>query len=174
MRSQNQAVAESSKCYQLFGSSATRVSLSPNSVRIESNSGRPVSDIPIDSVAKILVEQSWFWYRLKIESTDGRRYSVGGLDGRGAASIRDAALEIAEQLAHAEFANLLRLDEQRLELFDGSRYVRHREAMEFHEAIVSTLPRSKGIVRQKLAEIAQDVLTRIQSLESAEGFELAR
>ncbi len=174
MRSPSRVVAESSNCYQLLGSSAARVVLLPSGVRIESSSGRPVSEIPIDSVAKILVEQSWFWYRLKIEAMDGRRYSVGGLDGRGAASIRDAALEIAEQLAHAEFANLLRLDEQRLELFDGSRYVRHREAMEFHEAIVSTLPRSKGIVRQKLAEIAQDVLTRIQNLESAEGFELAR
>ena len=174
MKSQNQVVAESSKCYQLFGSSASRILLSSDSVRIESGDGKPIDEIPIDSVANISVDQSWFWYRLKIESTDRRMYSVGGLDGRGAASIRDAALEIAEQLAHAEFANLLRLDEQRLELFGGSRYVRHREAMEFHEAIVSTLARSKGMVRQKLAEMAQDILTRIQNLESAEEFELAR
>ncbi len=174
MRPQIQVVAESSQCYQLFGPRATRVSMSPNGIQIEGSNDRPLLDISIDSIANIVVDQSWFWHRLKIESTDGREYSVGGLDGTAATRIRDATLAIAEQLARAEFANLLRLDEQRLELFDGGRYVQRRDAMEFHEVIVSTLRRSKGIVRRKLAEAAPDVLSRIERLERAEDLERAR
>ena len=174
MKSNIQIVAESSQCYRAFGPPAARVSLSSDCIRIEASTGRSLFEVSIDSVAKILVDQSWFWYRLKIESVDGRRYSVGGLDGKGAAKVRDAALAIAEQLARAELENLIRLDERRLSLFDGKRYVQYRDAVEFHEAIVSTLRHSNGIVRGKLSEAAPNVLNRIECLERAEELERAR
>ena len=174
MRSQRHAVAEISQCYRLFGSRAARISLSPSGFRIEGSGGGSLLEISIESVAKILVDQSWFWHRLKIESTNGRSYSFGGLDGPGATRVRDGALSIAEQLARGELENLLQIDERRLELFDGRRYVRRRDAVEFHEAIVSMLRRSNGIVRRKLAEAAPNVLSRIERLEWAEELERAR
>ena len=174
MTVKHQVTVESSNCYRVFGSPAARVSLSSDRIRIEGANGKSLFEISIASVAKIVVDQSWFWFRLKIESTDGCRYSVGGLDATGATRVRDAAQEMAEQLARAECANLLRLDEQRLELFDGRRYVQRRDAMEFHEAIVSTLRRSKGIVRRKLAETEPNVFSRIECLEGAEELECVR
>lgn len=174
MGSQNQANAESSQCYQLLGSRAAQVSTSLNGIRIERSNGDPLLDISIDSIANIAVNQSWFWHRLTIESTDGREYSVRGLDGAAAARVRDAAVTTAEQLAREEIENLLRLDERRLELFDCGRYVQRRDAVNFHEAIVSTFRHCKGIVRRRLAESIPDVLSRLERLEQAEELERTR
>ena len=174
MTAQRIVTAESSQCYRLFGSREGRISLSPGGLRIDSGSGRLLLEISIDSVAKILVDQSWFWHRLKIESTDGQRYSIGGLEGTAATVVRDGAMAMAEQMAREELVNLARLDDRRVELFDGRRYVRRGVASEFQEVIASTLRRSKGIVRRKLAEAAPNVLSRIEGLERTEGLERAR
>ena len=174
MTDQHIVTAESSQCYRLFGSREGRISLSPDGIRIESGRGRLLLEISIDSVASILVDQSWFWHRLKIESTDGQRYSIGGLEGTAATAVRDGVMAMAEQMAREEFGNLVRLDDRRLELFDGKRYIRHGVAVEFQEAIVSTLRRSNGIVRQKLAVAAPNALGRIEGLERTEELERAR
>lgn len=154
-------------------------------VRIERANGDAISDIHLGNVRAITVRPSLFWRRLTIHLADGGEHSIGGLDEREAARFRDAALAeaarvhaeaVAEAVRRAEELSprLKRLDGQLRQLLSGDCYARHDDAAKLHKEIAPTLQGCQGLVRTHLEREAREALVRLESLEPAAKFEMAR
>ena len=108
MGSHHQFTAESAWLYRLFTLGPARVSLTGETIHFEEHFGDALARIPVDAIGLITVRPSWFWHRLTIRLTDGTEWSIGGLDGREASLIRDAALEEAARIHEAAVAEAIR------------------------------------------------------------------
>ena len=185
MGSHHQFTAESAWLYRLFTLGPARISLTGETIHFEDHLGDASAGMPVDAISSITVHLSWFWHRLTIRLTDGTERSIGGLDGREASLIRDAALEEAARIHEAAVAEairsatalsprLTRLDEELRQLFAGDRYARYHDSLKLHETLAPTLRECEGLVREHLEREARGALGRLASLEPVEGFEEAR
>ena len=185
MESNNQISAESAWLHRLFTLGPARVSLTGRTIHLEGPLGDALARIPVGTIGSITVRPSWFWHRLTIRLTDGTERSIGGLDGREAELIRDAALEEAERIHEAAVAEavrnatalsprLTRLDEELRQLFAGDGYARYDDSPKLHEAVAPTIRECKGLIREHLEREAREALGRLESLEPVKSFEVAR
>ena len=185
MESNDRISAESAWLHRLFSPGPARVSLTGGTIHFEERLGDVQAKIPVGTIGSITVRPSWFWHRLTIRLTDGTERSVGGLDGREASLIRDAALEEAARIHEAAVAEairsakalgprLTRLDEELRQLFAGDRYARYHDSLKLHEAVAPTLRECEGLIREYLEQEAREALGRLESLEPVESFEAAR
>ena len=185
MGSPHQITAESAWIYRIFTFGPARVSLTGETIHFEEHLGDALARMPVDAISSITVHPSWFWHRLTIRLTDGTERSIGGLDGREAELIRDAALEEAARIYEAAVAEavrsakalsprLKRLDEDLRQLFASDRFARYHDSLKLHEALAPTLRECEGLVREHLEREARGALGRLASLEPVEGFEEAR
>ena len=185
MESNNQISADRAWLHRLFSLGPARVSLTGRTIHLEGRLGAALARIPVGTIGSITVRPSWFWHRLTIRLTDGTERSIGGLDGREAALIRDAALEEAARIHEAAVAEavrsaialsprLTRLDEELRQLFAGDGYARYDDSRKLHEAVAPTIRECKGLIREHLEREAREALGRLESLEPVESFEVAR
>ena len=185
MESNNQISADRAWLHRLFSLGPARVSLTGRTIHLEGRLGAALSRIPVGTISSITVRPSWFWHRLTIRLTDGTERSIGGLDGREAALIRDAALEEAARIHEAAVAEavrsamalsprLTRLDEELRQLFAVDRYARYDDSHKLHEAVAPTIRECKGLIREHLEREAREALGRLESLEPVKSFEVAR
>ena len=185
MESNNQISADRAWLHRLFSLGPARVSLTGRTIHLEGRRGAALARIPVGTIDSITVRPSWFWHRLTIRLTDGTERSIGGLDGREAALIRDAALEEAARIHEAAVAEavrsatalsprLTRLDEELRQLFAGDRYARYDDSRKLHEAVAPTIRECKGLIREHLEREAREALGRLESLEPVKSFEVAR
>ena len=185
MESNNQISAESAWLHRLFSLGPARVSLTGRTIHFEKRLGDALARIPVGTIGSITVRPSWFWHRLTIRLTDGTKRSIGGLDGREAELIRDAALEEAARIHEAAVAEavrsatalsprLTRLDEELRQLFAGDGYARYDDSRKLHEAVAPTIRECKGLIREHLEREAREALGRLESLEPVKSFEVAR
>ena len=185
MESNNQISADRAWLHRLFSLGPARVSLTGRTIHLEGRLGAALARIPVGTIGSITVSPSWFWHRLTIRLTDGTERSIGGLDGREAALIRDAALEEAARIHEAAVAEavrsatalsprLTRLDEDLRQLFAGDRYARYDDSRKLHEAVAPTIRECKGLIREHLEREAREALGRLESLEPVKSFEVAR
>ena len=185
MESHLQITAESSWLHRLFSQSPARVSLTGRTIHFEKRLGDAQVRIPVGAIGSITVRPSWFWHRLTIRLTNGAEQSIGGLDGRKAKLIRDAALEEAARLHEAAVAEAVRsakdlsprltgLDEELRQLFAGNRYARHSDSLKLHETVALVLRECEGLIREHLEPEAREALGRLEFLEPVESFEAAR
>ena len=185
MESNNQISAESAWLHRLFSLGPARVSLTGRTIHFEKRLGDALARIPVGTIGSITVRPSWFWHRLTIRLTDGTKRSIGGLDGREAELIRDAALEEAARIHEAAVAEavrsatalsprLTRLDEELRQLFAGDGYARYEDSRKLHEAVAPTIRECKGLIREHLEREAREALGRLESLEPVKSFEVAR
>ena len=185
MESNDQISAESAWLHRLFSPGPARVSLTGGTIHFEECLGDVQAKVPVGTIGSITARPSWFWHRLTIRLTDGTERSIGGLDGREASLIRDAALEEAAGIHEAAVAEavrsakalsprLTRLDEELRQLFAGDRYARYHDSLKLHEAVAPTLRECEGLIREHLEQEAREALGRLESLEPVESFEVAR
>ena len=185
MESHLQISAESSWLHRLFSPGPVRVSLIGRTILFEKRLDDVQVQIPVGDISSITVYPSWFWHRLTIRLTNGAERSIGGLDGREATLIHDAALEEAARIHEAAVAEavrsakalsprLIRLDEELRQLLAGDRYARYHDSLKLHEAAVPILRECEGLIRERLEPEAREALGRLESLESVESFEAAR
>ena len=185
MESNNQISADRARLHRLFSLGPARISLTGRTIRLEGRRGAALARIPVGSIGSITVRPSWFWHRLTIRLIDGTERSIGGLDGREAALIRDAALEEAARIHEAAVAEavrsatalsprLTRLDEELRQLFAGDHYARYDDSRKLHEAVAPTIRECKGLIREHLEREAREALGRLESLEPVQSFEVAR
>ena len=185
MGSDDQITAESAWLHRLFSLGPARVSLIGRTIHLEKRLGDALARIPVGTTGSITVRPSWFWHRLTILLTDGTERSIGGLNGREAELIRDAALEEAARIHEAAMAEavrnakavsprLKRLDEELRQLFTGDRYARYHDSHKHHEALAPTLRECEGLIREHLERDAREALGRLETLEPVESFEEAR
>ena len=185
MGSHHQITAESAWIYRIFTFGPARVSLTGETIHFEEHLGDALARMPVDAISSITAHPSWFWSRLTIRLTDGTERSIGGLDGREAELIRDAALEevarihgaaVAEAIRDAKALSpgLKRLDEELRQFFAGDGYARYHDSLKLHEALAPTLRECEGLIREHLEREAREALGRLASLEPVEGFEAAR
>ena len=107
MESHLQISAESSWLHRLFSPGPARVSLTGRTIHFEKRLGDVQVQMPVGAIGSITVRPSWFWHRLTIRLTDGAEWSIGGLDGRKAELIRDAALDEAADGEIPALANVI-------------------------------------------------------------------
>ena len=185
MGSNDQITAESAWLHRLFSLGPARVSLTGRTIHLEKRLGDALARIPVGTTGSITVRPSWFWHRLTIRLTDGTERSIGGLDGREAELIRDAALEEAARIHEAAMAEairsakalsprLKRLDEELRQLFAGDRYARYHDSRKHHDAVAPALRECEGLIREHLEREAREALGWLESLEPVESFEAAR
>ena len=185
MESNDQISAESAWLHRLFSPSPARVLLTVGTIQFEESLGDIRAKISVGTIGSITVRPSWFWHRLTIRLTDGTERSIGGLDGREASLIRDAALEEAARIREAAVAEAVRsakalsprlmwLDEELRDLFAGDRYARHRDSLKLHEAVAPALRKCEGLIREHLEQEPREALGRLESIEPVESFEAAR
>ena len=101
LKTHNRIAAESSRLHRLFTLGAGSVSLAGETLHIEGLMGGGPRKIPVGAIDSIMVRQSWFWHRLTIRLGDGTERSIGGLDEKEAARVRDAVIEGAARVAKA-------------------------------------------------------------------------
>ena len=185
MESHLQISAESSWLHRLFSLGPARVSLTGRTIHFEKRLGDVQVQIPVGAIGSITVRPSWFWHRLTIRLTDGAEHSIGGLDGREAKLIRDAALGEAARIHEAAVAEAVRsakalsprltgLDEELRQLFAGNRYARYHDSLKLHETVALVLRECEGLIREHLVPEAKEALGRLEFLEPVESFEAAR
>ena len=185
MESHRQISAESSWLHRLFSQSPARVSLTGRTIHFEKRLRDAKVQIPVGTIDSITVRPSWFWHRLTIRLTDGAEQSIGGLDGREAKLIRDAALEEAARILEAAVEEVVRsakvlsprltgLDEELRQLFAGDRYARYHDSLKLHETVALALRECEGLIREHLEPEAREALGRLEFLEPVESFEAAR
>ena len=177
--------AESSWLHRLFSPGPARVSLTGRTIHLEKRLGDAQVQIPVGAIGSITVRPSWFWHRLTIRLTDGAERSIGGLDGRKAKLIRDAALGEAARIHEAAVAEAVRsakalsprltgLDEELRQLFAGDRYARYHDSLKLHETVPLVLRECEDLIRDHLEPEAREALGRLEFLEPVESFEAAR
>ena len=174
LKTHNRIAAESSRLHRLFTLGAGRVSLTGETIHIEGLMGGGPLKIPVGAIDSITVRPSWFWHRLTIRLGDGTERSIGGLDEKEAARVRDAVIEGAVRVAKALSPDLKRLDEWLRRHFAGDRYARYSDSRKLHQALVPVLQECKGLTRERLDQEAAGAIGRLAPLESVEGFEAAR
>ena len=174
LRTHNRIAAESSRLHRLFTLGAGRVSLTDETLHIEGLMGSGPRKIPVGAIDSITVRPSWFWHRLTIHLGDGTERSIGGLDEKEAARVRDAAIESAVRVARALSPHLKRLDERLRQHFAGDRYARYSDSRKLYDAVTPVLQECKGLTREHLDQEATEAIGRLAPLESVEGFESAR
>ena len=177
LRTHNRIAAECSWLLRLFTLGAVgagRVSLTGETLHIEGLMGGGPREIPVGIIDSITVRPSWFWHRLTIRLGDGTERSIGGLDEKEAARIRDAAIEGAARVAKSLSPHLKRLDERLRQHFAGDRYARYSDSRKLHEALTPVLQDCTGLTRERLDQEAAGAIGRLAPLESVEGFEAAR
>ena len=174
MGQHNRIAAESSGLHRLFTLGPTRVSLTGETLHVEGLMGNEPAEIPIGAIDSITVRPSWFWHRLTIRLGDGTERSVGGLDEREAARVRDAVMASTGEVAKALSPHLKRLDERLRQHFAGDRYARYSDSRKLHEALAPVLRECKGLTRERLDQEAAEAIGRLAPLEPVEGFEAAR
>ena len=174
LKTHNRIAAESSRLHRLFTLGAGRVSLTGETIHIEGLMGGGPLKIPVGAIDSITVRPSWFWHRLTIRLGDGTERSIGGLDEKEAARVRDAAIEGAARVAKALSPDLKRLDERLRQHFAGDCYARYSNSRKLHQALAPVLQECKGLTRERLDREAAGAIGRLAPLESVEGFEAAR
>ena len=185
MESHLQITAESSWLHRLFSQSPARVSLTGRTIHFEKRLGDAQVQIPVGTIGSITVRPSWFWHRLTIRLSNGAEQSIGGLDGRKAKLIRDAALGEAARIHEAAVAEALRsakalsprltgLDEELRQLFAGDRYARYHDSLKLHETVALAIRECEGLIREHLEPEAREALGQLEFLEPVESFEAAR
>ena len=108
MESTDKISAESAWLHRLFSPGPALVSLTGGTIHLEERLGDVLARIPVGTIGSITVCPSWFWHRLTIRLTDGTERSIGGLDGRAAALIRNAALREEARIHEAAVAEAVR------------------------------------------------------------------
>ena len=174
MGQHNRVVAESARFYRLFTLGPARVSLTGETLHIEGLLGHAPAEMPVGAIDSITVRPSWFWHRLTICLGDGSERSVGGLNEREAARVRDAAIEGALRVAKALSPRLKQLDEQLRQHFADDRYARYSDSQKLHEALAPVLRECKGLIRERLDREAAEAIGRLAPLEPVDGFEAER
>ena len=174
MGSHDPIAAESAWLYRLFTLGPARVSLAGESLHIAGLLGGALTKTPVGAIDSITVRPSWFWHRMAIRLGDGTERSVGGLDEKEAARVRDAAIVGAVRVAEALSPCLKRLDERLRQHFAGNCYARYSESRKLHEALEPVLRECKGLVRKSLDRDAGEAVSRLAPLEQIDGFEAAR
>ena len=150
------------------------MSLHGDTLLIEGLIGKGPAEIPVGTIDLITVHPSWFWHRLIIRLADGTERSIGGLDEREAARVRNAVLASTVEIAKALSPHLKRLDEQFRQRFAGDQYVRYGESRNMHETLAQFLRECKGLVLERLDREAAEAMGRLAPLEALEEFEAAR
>ena len=170
----NCIAAESGRLYRMFTLGPARVSLTGETLNVVGGLGGAPAKIPIGAIDSITVRRSLFWHRLTIRLGDGTERSVGGLDKREAARVRDAAIAGAVRVAKALSPRLKRLDERLRQHFAGDRYARYSDSRKLHEALAPVLRECKGLIRERFDRESREAFGRLVPLEPVEGFEAAR
>ncbi len=166
--------AESARLHRLFAAGPTRVSLIRDTLHFDGISGGGTRTVSVGAIDSITVRPSWFWHRLTIRLGDGTEHSVGGLDAKGAAWVRDGAIERAGRVAKALSPRLKQLDERLRRHFAGDRYARYSDSKRLHEALAPVLQECRGLIRGRLDQEAAEAAGRLAALEPVEEFEKAR
>ena len=130
--------------------------------------------IPVGAIDSITVRPSWFWHRLTVRLGDGTERSIGGLDGKEAVKVWNAAIEGAVRVAKALSPDLKQLDGRLRQHLAGDCYARYGESRNLHQALAPVLQECKGLIRERLDREAAGAIGRLAPLESVEGFEAAR
>ena len=174
MQSHWEIVAESTLIYRLFTNGPIQVSLSAETLRFVRFSGGTPSMVPVGTITAIIVEPSWFWSRLRVQTLDGKEYSAGGLGKQEAARIRELVTNRIDLQANDVEQELKRVDTKVRSFLDGTRYVRHSASFGIHESITLTVHRCQGLVREHLDHEAREALGRLEPLVTPARFEAAR
>ncbi len=175
MKPIDQISTESAWLHRLFSLGPAHVWLTRGIIQFEKRLGNEQIRIPVSTIGSITVRRAWFWHRLTIRLTNGTQQSIGGLDGRKASLIRDAAVAEAVRSAKTISPRLTRLDEVLSQLFAGDQYARFEDSLKLHKAVVIPILREcEGLVHKHLEPEAMKALGRLKSLEPVESFEAAR
>ena len=174
MRPQQQVAAESVWFHRIFSRGPARVSISGEVLRMDGRSGELQLETRVGSINEIEVRRSWFRDRLTVIAAGGLELSIGGLDERAAAHVRDAVLRKATLHAEALGPDLKLLDRRISEFLAGDRYIRHSGSSEFHAEITTAVNRCGRLVRENLESGAREAFNRLARLAPVKIFELAR
>ena len=168
------ATARSSWLSRLWTRGPTGVAVDDGAVRVERGT-EPVAELPVGSLDAIEVRRSWFWHRLTIRAADGAQHTVGGLDGRAAAGIEQAARAEAARRAATLGPELLRVDAATQRFLRGDRYIRRSSMGTPHADLAAVVRQCQGaFARDHLPADAASALARLVPLATAEAFEAAR
>ena len=174
MGSPDGATARSSRLSRLWGRGPSGVSVEGGTLRIERGT-RILAEIPVGSLEAIEVRRAWFWRRLTIRTADGASYAIGGLDGRSAAAIANAARAAAARRASTIGPELLRTEEALQRFLRGDRYARRSSVGTLHADLASVVRQChSAFARDHLPPDAAAALGRLAPLEPAAAFEAAR
>ena len=150
-----------------------RISVEAGKIEITETSG-DVTEIPVGSVDQVAVSSSLSHSRLTLRTSDGKERLIGVLYEVDAKRIRDAVHVEARRVTSALGRRLLRLDGQRSQLFEGSRYVRHAETCAFHTELKSVLDEGRRLVQEHLSIEEREALNRLAPYEFIEKLDAAR
>ena len=177
MQSERLVLAESARLHRFFSKEPWYVSLIGDAVCFERRSGATAVEIPVRSLDMLAVSSALFCSRVVFQATDGRKHSIGGVDGESALRLRDAVLREIALHAMDVGSQVKRIDERLGRSLAGGRYIRYSQSGEFADLraeFVSVLQECGELLRGHLDEEAAEALERLAILDTDEGFEAAR
>ena len=174
MSIRDQIISGVSRLRTLLSSDRTVVSINGVTVWLEKSAGKPTATIPIQSIGAIDLERSWLRYCLVLQTSDGKKHSVGGLQHSEAAQIRDAILEVASRWQPEVCYLVAELAREIDGMLDGTRYIRRSESNTFRLDFTRKLSRCRGLVEKYLVPDVLTELHRLRALASPEAFESAQ
>lgn len=166
-------VAKTSWLHRFLTGGPTGVSLSRTALHIEGPLGSMLESIPVDEIDEIGLRRSWFRRRLTVCTTGRVERDIAGLDYRSI-QIYEAVLENAAKMAGQLEPRLRELDEEVRHLLSGRLYIRHSVAAEFHDRLVGTVGKARGLVLRHLSPAGREALRNLAPLESDDRFESVR
>ena len=174
INSQTSVVVESSWIYGLFCGQQARVEVLGDLIHIRTKSGVEDAAISVESIEALNADPIWLWQCLTISLLDGSERRVSGLGGADAqrvlAAVQAAAIEHAQ--THIEMLGVLL---RRVEgFFAGDQYVRASGSRSLRRDLASVAGRCKGLIRQHVDRLSDDLLALITRLATNHGFEEAR
>lgn len=166
-------LAKTSWLHRFLTGGPTGVWLSRTELHIEGPLGSMLESIPIDEIDEIGLRRSWFRRRLTVRATGRVERDIAGLDYRSI-QIYEAVLENAARMAGQLEPRLRELDEEVRDLLSGKLYVRHSVAAEFHDRLVGSVGKGRGLVLRHLSPSGHEALRSLAPLESEDRFESVR
>lgn len=165
--------AKASWLHRFLTGGPTGVWLSRTALHIEGPLGSMLESIPIDEIDEIGLRRSWFRRRLTVRATGRVERDIAGLDYRSI-QIYEAVLENAARMAGQLEPRLRELDKEVRDLLSGKLYVRHSVAAEFHDRLVGSVGKARGLILRYLSPAGHDALRSLAPLESEDRFESVR
>jgi DNA helicase-4 len=150
------------------------VSLVDGRLCFEWQGRRGVEEMGIDRIDGVGVRRTLLRTRLMVTKSDQTRHSIGGLDQRDAARLRDAVVATAGDYAGELGPHLEDLGSHLDRALASRRYLRYSESGRVREVLAAGVHQCGRLVRDSLEPRAKSALGRIAQLVDAERFEAER